>query len=476
MPTSALPADRGKERCGHRSLRGGAHFSPDDEIHRGEAGARADELADKLGPEDALDAQAQAGQQQGQGGHQDQLAQGGEEEGVLGMVQGHEGMLARDLEGHKGEGAEVDPGAADRQAHQGLVVGEDPDQQLGEEHGHDPHEGVDGQAAQEDEADTLGDPAVLLRPVVVAHNGLAALGDAVDGQAHDLAHGVDEAHGPDVELAEWAAPGLEHDVDDGLGDGVRDLEHKSGDAQLDHVFQLGGVDPHPAQADRGPLSRQEAEDPEGADGLGEDRRQGRAPDAHVKEIDEEGVQDDVQRRADDYRHHAHPGEALGVDEGVHAQADEDRDGSDHIDAEIVHGVGQAGLVAAQDGQGPGGRREEQDRQRCADEQQEAEGRLHDPPGPLVVPLAPGDGAERSAAGAAEIGKGADQRNQREADAQARQSNGALRLRQVADVHPVHDVVEHVDQLGQHDGQSQLHDQRRDLALGKITFYYRHYIS
>lgn len=41
------------------------------------------------------------------------------------------------------------------------------------------------------------------------------------------------------------------------------------------------------------------------------------------------------------------------------------------------------------------------------QQEECEADTHDPGGPLVVPLAPGNGAQRRAAGSAQIGKGGD---------------------------------------------------------------------
>ena len=244
-----------------------------------------------------------------------------------------------------------------------------------------------------------------------------------------------------------------------MGDGIRHLEHKACDAQLHDVLELGPVDSEPAQANRRPFPGKEAEHPEGAGRLGQDRRQGRAPDTHFQSIDEDGIQNDVQGGAQDHRHHANPGKALGVDEGIHAKADQDGNGARHVNAEIVQGVGQRGRIASQEGQSPGGRGKEQEHQGPADDKQASKRCLHDPSGPLVVPLAPGDGGEGGAAGAAEVGKGADQSDQREANPETDQGVGALRLRQVADVHAVHDVVEDVYQLGQDDGQPQLQDQR-----------------
>ena len=221
-----------------------------------------------------------------------------------------------------------------------------------------------------------------------------------------------------------------------------------------------------------PPAAQEEQYPGGAGGLGQHRRQGGALHAHAAGIDEHRVQDDVQHRPDDHGHHADAGEALGVDERVHAQADEHRDGADHIDPEIAQRGGQGRIVAAQQAQHCGGGKVHADGQDRAHEQEHGKGSAHDPLRFVVPVFAPGDGRQRGAAGAEQVGKGPDQGDQRETDAQPRQRNGAA-ARHMADIHPVHDVVKHMNKLGQHHRQAESENVSRYFSLGKIAFTCRH---
>jgi hypothetical protein len=58
----------------------------------------------------------------------------------------------------------------------------------------------------------------------------------------------------------------------------------------------------------------------------------------MQDEDEYRVQDQVDDRAQKGGGHAHLAEALGVDKGVHAQADHDRYDADEINLQIIPGV------------------------------------------------------------------------------------------------------------------------------------------
>ena len=85
--------------------------------------------------------------------------------------------------------------------------------------------------------------------------------------------------------------------------------------------------------------------------------------------------------------------------------------------------------------------------------------------PLPVPRPQADGGQRRAAHPGEGGKGGDQHQDREGHPQPGEGGAAYHCN-VADVDAVHDVVEHIDELGRHGGQGQLEHQRADGGAGE----------
>ena len=95
--------------------------------------------------------------------------------------------------------------------------------------------------------------------------------------------------------------------------------------------------------------------------------------------------------------------------------------------------------------------------------QEREADAHDPGGPFAVPLAPGDGAQRRAAGTAEIGKGVDDVGDGHDQADAREGVPPDGVN-VADKRPVHHIVEYYRQLRHCQGDCQGEDVLGNPAL------------
>ena len=171
---------------------------------------------------------------------------------------------------------------------------------------------------------------------------------------------------------------------------------------------------------------------------------------------------------DEHCEHPRPGEALGVDKGVHAHPGEDEDRPRQVDAEIVVGIAEGlpgGPGEAEDGALEG---IAQGREAQGEDEQEAVGVAHDAPGLLLVALPAGDGEEGGAAGGAEGLEGADDHEDGGGDADPRQGQLPA-LGHVADVDPVHDAVEGVHQQRQGQRPGQAEDIPRQAALGEITF-------
>ena len=122
---------------------------------------------------------------------------------------------------------------------------------------------------------------------------------------------------------------------------------------------------------------------------------------------QKGVQRQVHDRPQQRGHHAHLSEALGVDEGIHPQPDHHRNHARQVDLQIASGVNHGAVAAPH--QVEEGRLEQVKarRQRRAQQEQQGEADPHDPGRLLVLSPSPGDGEQRRAAGAAQIGKGGD---------------------------------------------------------------------
>ena len=173
---------------------------------------------------------------------------------MLRVVQRDKGSLAAHLKRHEREGAEEDACAVDRQVNQLRIVGEDADDRTREKEHHDPHQDIDQKTAEEDEIDALGDTFIFLCTVVITHDVLPGGRDAAVRQTHDLPYRIRQAHRADVERAEGSAPGLQHDVHDGLREAARDAEGKACRAELEKTSELLAVDEKMTQAKRRPLT------------------------------------------------------------------------------------------------------------------------------------------------------------------------------------------------------------------------------
>ena len=355
------------------------------------------------------------------------------------MVQRHEGILSRHLQGHERKRAEVDARAVRAQADDFRIGRNDPDQPFGDQHDQRPYDAVHHQRARERKADGPGHALRLARAEVVAHHGRSAVGYARGGQLRHLAQGIDHRHRTHVQRAHRAAEALERHIHDRLRQAVGAFEGKARRAQLQYGAHGGSMNAQAANRQNRLFAAQEHRDPQRADRLRNDRRQRRAANTHVHRIDHDGIEDRIQHRADDHREHTRTGKALRIDKRIHAQADQHRNGTEHIDAEIFHRVGKRFCIAAQHLQQRGRERIHHDRQHAAHDDQHRKRGFFNQPRAFHIALAARNARKRSAARAAQIGERRYDGNQRKRHAHARQRQRA-HLRHMADKHAIHQIV------------------------------------
>ncbi len=190
------------------------------------------------------------------------------------------------------------------------------------------------------------------------------------------------------------------------------------------------------------------------------------PHPHVQAENQDGIQDDVAHRADDRGQHTEVGEALCGDEYVHPHNCHDEQRPHDVDAHIAQGVGQGAVAGPEEAQHRLRDDLEHHGQHHGNENQGGEAVAHDVLRRLVVLLAHVNGGPGRAARPHQGGEGGNQHDDREAQPHAGEGQAAV-LRHMTDVNAVHDVVEHIDKLGHHGGDSQLQQQFADVALPQI---------
>ena len=210
---------------------------------------------------------------------------------------------------------------------------------------------------------------------------------------------------------------------------------------------------------------QKTNHPAGAHPLGDDRRGGRAPDPHPKAENKQRVQSDVQHRPDQHRAHGHQSLSLGGDIGVEPQGQLDKDGAHQVDGDVVQSIADGILRGAEGHQHRLLDDGEEGGQHCCHQEQQGGGVAQYLFCALPVPRPQADGGQRRAAHPGEGGKGGDQHQDREGHPQPGEGGAAYHCN-VADVDAVHDVVQHIDELGRHRGQGQLYHQRANRGAGQ----------
>ena len=161
----------------------------------------------------------EVGQNINQGDQQNDLPQGRQEQGGLGIAQGNKRLLAGDLNAENAGGSHVDPQGLGGVCHQLWVVVEDQHESPGEQlHRRPQHQGI-GETGSQQRFESIPDPLGIPGAEVVADNGLGTLGQALEGHHGQL-----------------------HDADQHSHAAHRDITA---------VFQQGGVEAHGDQALRG---------------------------------------------------------------------------------------------------------------------------------------------------------------------------------------------------------------------------------
>ena len=226
---------------------------------------------------------------------------------------------------------------------------------------------------------------------------------------------------------------------------------------------------------KGLLSGQEAEDPDRADRLTQHGGERCALHTHPQHEDENRIQDDVDDGADDGRQHTDFCEALGGDEGVHAEHGHHEDGAEDVDTGVSQCIWQRDRTGTEEAKQ--GRREriKHDGQHEGEAHQDGEAVADDFLCRFMVLRTHRNRGARCTTGTRQHGEGVDQHEDRREEADAGQCMGTD-VGHVTDVDTVDDVIEEVDDLGDDRRNRELGEQLRDAAAAHVLCFGLHHIN
>ena len=176
--------------------------------------------------------------------------------------------------------------------------------------------------------------------------------------------------------------------------------------------------------------------------------------AHIESKDKDRVQDDIGNGTQKHRHHSDGPKALGIDKAVHTQPHHHEQVSQQIDGDIVLRVGDGGVAGPEEVEHGALKGQAQHCQHNSRSHHHYKRISHDFFCFFQVSPSPLNGTQGRPAHSEQIGKSGDNGNDGKAKPQPRQGQGGV-LRNQTDIEPVHNIVHHINQLGQGHGQSQL---------------------
>ena len=260
----------------------------------------------------------------------------------------------------------------------------------------------------------------------------------------------------------------EHLVAGNLHQRVGEFHNEADHAEAQNVLEQIRIDSRLAPPERQNRLRagEEAQHPDAAHRLADDRRHGRARHAHVKPIDEQRIERQIQHRADHRGHHADLGAALRVDKRVHSRSQHGERRAQQIDLQIRIRKDKRILARAEEKEQRPLEQIAEHRQRQRRAEQQGEHRALNLQRAFLVLPPSGHRENRRAARAVQAGErrhdGHDRENQPHAGQRQRVS-----IRQVPQKDAIHDVVEQLHDFGQAQRNRLRHDAGTDAPLRKI---------
>lgn len=344
-----------------------------------------------------------------------------------------------------------------RNARQLRIGGESADNRRGKEQADDPPEDGDRRGDRDRQLERRLDPVEAPRPVVEPEDGLRPLRQADD--QHDEQHGDarDDAARANGQVAPVALQRMVHDDDH---QAAGHLHGEGRDADRQDV-----PDDPPLEAE---IARMEADDAPPVDEMGHDedgagdhrdgRRDGGAADAHVENQDKQGVENDIEDGAQHHRDHRLLGIARGPHDGVEVERQVGEEIAGDDDIEVIHGVGQGLLAAAETRQQLLHENHAGNDRRQVDDQRQGQGVAQDMLGRLVRLAPQVDGDSRGRPGADQHAEGLQEKQDGERQRQARDGHRADPL---PDKDPVDNVIKRVDHRTDDSGDGVMEKQGSD---------------
>ena len=352
--------------------------------------------------------------------------------------------------------------------HQGRVVGKQAREKAREDHRRPRGKEREQKTGTDHQPVAAPDAVESARPVVIADNGLYALGKARQGRRQKLQHALHDGEAAHVQVApvDLQLP-VHHDIDQALC-GPHD---ERGEPQRKDLPRHRPVQPDVRHTDlqSGAFSAQKAHIPQRAHELRDDRGDGRSLHAPPEHKDENRIQDNIRHCAHRHRQHSGTGAPLHNDKRVQAQGQLHKQGPGQIDLQVRRRVGDRGVAGPEHIQKRPVEEIKQRHQGGGKHQEQPGAGAEDALRPVAVPLAQPDGRQRRARRAGKSGKRRDQHGDGKCQPHARQGGGP-HPGNVPDVYAVHDIIQNIDHLRDDGGHRHGGHELSDAAAPHLFFF------
>ena len=298
--------------------------------------------------------------------------------------------------------------------------------------------------------------------IIIADNRLPSLADALQRKRHQLAHAGNDGHGSNCKVTSISGKARRK------GDRQKALcreHHKCGNSKSKAGQNHGSFQPQAGrlQLQDGLFPGQEVQNPHGSHHLAEHGCKRSSANTKSKRKDKDRIQNNVDDRSDQCRHHADLCKALRGNEGIHSHHNKHKNASENIDSGITERIGKCHLTCTEQLQKRRSR-DIKDHGQCYRKNHQNREAVSQNLFCKIMLLPPHTNcSKRCSACSCQHGKGIDQHQDRH-----EKSNSCQRcctdLRHMPDVYPVYNVIQKIHKLRDHCRNCQLCQKLRNTSL------------
>ena len=390
------------------------------------------------------------------------LPKAGKEQTDLGLSKRHEALLTAALCAAGENSRHVDPQGPGGVSGQLRIGCKDAGKHRRKEQNRRPEQHRIGHADRKNQKERLFHTVSVTCTIVIADNRLSSLADALQRERHQLAHAGNDGHGPDCKVSSVSGKACRK------GDRQKALcreHHECGNAkskagQNHRAFQLQAGR---LQLQDGLFPGQEAQNPHGSHHLAEHGCKRSSANTKSKRKDKDRIQNNVDDRSDQCRHHADLRKPLRGNKGIHSHHNKHKNASENINSGIAERIGKRHLTCTEQLQKRRSRDIKDHGQCHRKNHQNREAVSQNLFCKIMLLPSHANCSKRCSACPCQHGKGIDQHQDRHEKPNSCKSC-CTDLRHMSNVNPVYNVIQKIHELCDHRRNCQLRQKLRNTSI------------